>query len=60
MSRNDHKRQDNAGGFRGNKQALPGKPCLACGRVMTWRKSWAKNWEHVKYCSDGCRRKGVA
>ncbi|MGE3433865.1 MAG: DUF2256 domain-containing protein [Ramlibacter sp.] len=22
---------------------------------MTWRKSWARNWEQVKYCSDKCR-----
>ena len=24
--------------FKGNKQSLPSKPCLACGRAMTWRK----------------------
>ncbi|MFM8257661.1 MAG: DUF2256 domain-containing protein, partial [Polynucleobacter sp.] len=28
--------------FKGNKSYLPSKPCAACGRVMTWRKSWAK------------------
>jgi hypothetical protein len=22
---------------------------------MEWRKSWAKNWESVKFCSDKCR-----
>jgi hypothetical protein len=22
---------------------------------MTWRKSWAKNWDSVLYCSDRCR-----
>lgn len=42
--------------FRGNKAALPSKICVACGRVMTWRRSWAKNWAEVKYCSDACRR----
>jgi len=46
------------GGFRGNKQSLPSKPCAACGRPMTWRKSWAKNWDSVKYCSERCRRGG--
>jgi hypothetical protein len=46
-------------GFRGNKAALPSKPCLACGRPMTWRKAWAKNWPEVKYCSDACRRAKV-
>jgi len=42
--------------FRGNKQSLPSKPCAACGRVMTWRRRWALNWEQVRYCSDACRR----
>jgi nucleoid-associated protein YgaU len=27
---------------------------------MTWRKNWAKNWESVKFCSDACRRAGLA
>ena len=44
-------------GFKGNKAALPGKTCSVCGREMTWRKSWAKNWDEVKYCSDACRAK---
>jgi hypothetical protein len=44
-------------GFRGNKAALPSKPCLACGRAMSWRRSWAKNWDEVKYCSEACRRR---
>ncbi|WVN42800.1 DUF2256 domain-containing protein [beta proteobacterium MWH-UniP1] len=43
--------------FRGNKSFLPSKPCAACGREMTWRKAWAKNWDAVKYCSDACRSK---
>jgi len=47
-------------GFKGNKAALPSKPCVACGRDMTWRKSWAKNWADVKYCSDACRAKKTA
>lgn len=47
----------NAKGFKGNKASLPSKPCTACGRDMTWRKSWAKNWDAVKYCSDACRAK---
>lgn len=49
-------------GHRGNKAHLPTKPCLACGRPMSWRKAWAKNWDEVKYCSERCRRdrKGVS
>ena len=42
--------------FKGNKSSLPTKSCVACGRDMTWRKSWSKNWDDVKYCSDACRR----
>ncbi|MBL8523154.1 MAG: DUF2256 domain-containing protein [Betaproteobacteria bacterium] len=40
---------------KGNKSGLPEKICVQCGRPMTWRKSWAKNWAEVKYCSDRCR-----
>ncbi len=35
------------------------KLCAACGREMTWRKSWARNWDQVRYCSDACRRRKV-
>ncbi len=41
--------------FKGNKQSLPSKSGATCGRPMTWRKKWAKNWSDVKYCSDACR-----
>jgi hypothetical protein len=53
-------RRDEALGFKGNKAALPAKPCVACGRPMSWRKSWAKNWAEVKFCSEACRRNGAA
>ena len=46
-----------ATGFKGNKQALPSKPCTVCGRAMTWRKAWAKNWDEVRYCSEACRKR---
>ena len=46
--------------FRGNKAALPSKPCAVCGLAMTWRRRWAKNWADVKYCSDACRRNKAA
>ncbi len=48
---------DNASrsGFKGNKRGLPSKPCVQCGRPMSWRKAWAKNWAEVKYCSERCR-----
>jgi hypothetical protein len=50
------KRSTAVSGFWGNKQALPSKPCAHCGREMTWRKAWAKNWSEVKFCSERCRR----
>ncbi len=43
-------------GYKGNKAALPSKPCAVCGRPMTWRRAWAKNWEAVRYCSEACRK----
>ncbi|QLP98971.1 MAG: DUF2256 domain-containing protein [Burkholderiaceae bacterium] len=41
-----------ATGFKGNKASLPSKPCAVCGRPMSWRRAWAKNWEQVRYCSE--------
>ncbi len=35
---------------------VPEKTCVACGRRITWRKKWARDWEQVRYCSDACRR----
>ena len=35
----------------------PPKPCLVCGRPITWRKKWERDWDQVKYCGDGCRRR---
>jgi hypothetical protein len=37
----------------------PEKACVACGRRITWRKKWARDWERVRYCSDACRRRRV-
>jgi len=42
--------------FKGNKHYLPSKLCAGCGRMMVWRKRWAKNWDEVKYCSAACRK----
>lgn len=36
------------------------KTCLACGRTITWRKKWERNWEEVRYCSESCRRAKVS
>jgi hypothetical protein len=44
---------------RARKQDLLAKPCVVCGRTITWRKKWERDWEQVRYCSDGCRRAGV-
>lgn len=39
--------------------AKPAKPCVVCGRTMTWRRKWARTWPQVRYCSDACRRRGL-
>ena len=31
--------------------------CQVCGRRITWRRKWARDWEAVKYCSSRCRGK---
>jgi len=49
-------RQQANADFKGNKTRLPSKPCAVCGRAMSWRKAWAKNWDAVRYCSEACRR----
>ena len=36
------------------------KYCTVCGRQMTWRKRWQRNWEQVRYCSKACRRRGLS
>lgn len=33
------------------------KSCLNCGRTITWRKKWARDWVQVKFCSASCRGK---
>lgn len=30
--------------------------CRSCGRRITWRKKWERNWDEIRYCSDTCRR----
>ena len=34
----------------------PSKTCQSCGRTIEWRKAWERDWESVRYCSDGCRK----
>ncbi|MBN9738911.1 DUF2256 and DUF3253 domain-containing protein [Pseudonocardia sp. P1] len=35
------------------------KTCAVCGRRIEWRRKWARDWDQVRYCSAGCRRRGV-
>ena len=32
------------------------KSCVTCGRRITWRKKWARDWDSIRHCSDECRR----
>lgn len=36
--------------------APPSKPCERCGRTISWRRKWARDWDDVRYCSERCRR----
>ena len=38
---------------------IPSKPCAGCGRTITWRKKWERDWDQVRWCSDACRRRGT-
>ncbi|XDZ65764.1 DUF2256 domain-containing protein [Alphaproteobacteria bacterium LSUCC0684] len=40
------------------KADLPRKTCLACGLDFTWRRKWARDWEHIRFCSERCRKTG--
>lgn len=35
------------------------KTCAVCGRTITWRKKWERNWDEVRYCSAACRARGT-
>lgn len=35
------------------------KTCGSCGRRIEPRARWSRDWEHVRWCSDACRRRGV-
>lgn len=30
-----------------------------CGRTIQWRARWARDWDQVRYCSQGCRSRGL-
>ncbi len=42
------------------KSDLPTKTCVVCGLPFSWRKKWARDWEHVTHCSDRGRGTGKA
>ncbi|WP_336923033.1 DUF3253 domain-containing protein [Aquipuribacter sp. SD81] len=37
----------------------PEKVCRVCGRRFAWRAKWAEDWDQVRHCSSGCRRRGL-
>ena len=36
-------------------QTIDRKVRATCGRTITWRRRWARNWAQVRYCSRACR-----
>mmetsp|Transcript_20764 Transcript_20764/g.51104 ORF Transcript_20764/g.51104 Transcript_20764/m.51104 type:complete len:110 (-) Transcript_20764:101-430(-) len=57
-----HMRQRAAEGVEGEYTVMDrgtmkkAKDCAQCGKQMTWRKKWEKNWHEVKFCSERCRK----
>jgi len=49
-----------AGGHDAPVADVSSKPCASCGRTITWRKKWERDWEQVRHCSAACRRAGVS
>ncbi|UPT64779.1 MAG: DUF2256 domain-containing protein [Hyphomonadaceae bacterium JAD_PAG50586_4] len=43
---------------RTDKAQLAQKTCAACARPFSWRKKWARDWTHVRYCSRRCSGNG--
>lgn len=50
-------RQRNGTGSGDGADDRTPKTCATCGRTIEWRAKWARDWESVRYCSDGCRRR---
>jgi hypothetical protein len=46
-------------GRSGDDRCVEDKVCAVCGRRITWRKAWERDWEQVRHCSAGCRRRGL-
>ena len=42
-----------------SRTPLPTKPCARCGRTITRRKAWERDWASVRWCSDNCRKHGL-
>jgi hypothetical protein len=55
MKERDARRQK-AQTYRGQ---APVKWCAVCGREISWRRKWRRDWGNVKYCSDKCRVSGL-
>ncbi|MFM7199585.1 MAG: DUF2256 domain-containing protein [Myxococcota bacterium] len=55
--RNQHGK--NQHGKNLSRAPLPEKDCQHCQRPMRWRKSWARTWEFVQYCSERCQREAA-
>lgn len=36
------------------------KTCQSCGRRIEWRKKWERDWDSVRFCSAGCRKRRVS
>lgn len=46
--------------MKGREATPDSRICMVCGREIEWRRKWARDWEQVKYCSEGCRARRAA
>lgn len=55
----DRRARAGRGRAAGRAGAPPERICAGCGRAFAWRRALAAEWDHVRWCSDACRRRGV-
>lgn len=34
--------------------------CAVCGTPITWQRKWSRSPYRLKYCSEGCRQRGLS
>jgi hypothetical protein len=53
-------RQDEDKRERGDQVPRIERICTVCGRSISWRRKWARDWDNINYCSEACRQRGLS